>query len=121
MKITLRVFAVICVLWAVSVALLPVRPPPKLESKMQQAVSDAHKVLDSHATPIDMNAESMKTNEVPVQLGTLELLVRQAEWPAGIWGWAQFFFRTSIFFALVAAMCLFLLSRKKGHDTEKSA
>ena len=87
---------------------------------MQQAVSDAQKVLDSHAMPIDMNAESMKTNQVPVQLGTLELLVRQAEWPAGIWGWAHFFFSSSIFFALVAAICLFLMSRKKSHDTEKS-
>ena len=64
-KITLRIFAVICVLWAVLVALLPVKPPPKLESNMQQAVSDAHKILDSHAGPIDMNTESMKTNEVP--------------------------------------------------------
>ena len=114
MKITLRIFAVLCILWATSVVLFPIKPPPKLEFNMQQAVNDAHKILDNHAAPFGMNMESMKTNEVPIQLGTLELLVRHVEWPAGIWSWAHFFFDTSIFFALIAAVCLFLLSRKAG-------
>ena len=121
MKITLRVLAVMCVLWAVVVALLPVKPLPKQAADTQQAVTDARTILNSHLPIFYMRTEKMMTNEVPVKLGTLELLVQQAEWPAGILGWAEFFFSTSIFFALVAAICLFLLSRKKAHDTEKSA
>lgn len=114
MKITLRVFAVICVLWAVVVALLPIEPSPKQKSDTQQAVKDARTILDSHLPIFYMRTEEKMTNEVSVKLGTLELLVQQGEWPADILGWAHFFFSTSIFFALIAAICLFLLSRKKG-------
>jgi hypothetical protein len=100
---------------------LPVKPLPKQESEIQQAVKDARAILDSHAPIFYMKTEKTMTNEFPIKLGTLELLVQQAERPVDIWGWAHFFFSTSSFFALIAGISLFLLSRKNKSDRTTSA
>ena len=108
MKITLTVFAVICVLLAVVAILLPMPPPPKSDAT-QQAIEDAVVHLGwpfwAHPEP---------TNDITVSRVTLKVLKQQAEFPTNIWRCAQFFAKTTVIFALVSGVSLFLLSRKVG-------
>src|SRR3954468_9111808 len=108
MKIALRVFALICLLWALFAAVVPGRPPPLLEFWWTGAIKDADEILAHSGDPNVIGG----TNAVSVSRASLGLLTRRAKEPEIRQSRERMFRWSSVGFALVAGISLFVSSRR---------
>jgi hypothetical protein len=121
MKIALRIFAVLCVLWGVVLPMLPTLPPPDSASAMALwwwgATKEADEILARSNEPVVIGA----TNMVSISRSSLSLLAMRAKEPIRKQAEARFFLWASSAFALVAGVSLFLLSRRGTDERDTSA
>jgi len=116
MKIIPKILAAICLLFIVLAMLVPNKRPPLLEFWWTGAIKDADEIIaksgDSHM---------LDGTPLTVGRGTLILLTQRAKEPDLREGQVQFFRSTSIGFALVAGISLYMLSRRQRDDKTTSA
>jgi hypothetical protein len=106
MKIALRVFAALCLMWAVIAALVPCRPERR---ESEGAVKETWELVVTNSSPSDGPSGD---KVVPIRIGTLVELQRRAEEPVVLGRLAQIFLWVSAVFAAGLAVTLIILSRK---------